>query len=144
MNGKSVGLFTIILLLVGVFCSAGLAKLTGAPQMVEHFQEFGYSDSFRLLVGASEVAAALLLLVPRTSAAAAWILVCIMMGATGTHLLHREYLTAVVPLILGALSLVVAFARRPAALRKPYLISMHELDLLWERERQFDSIRSGR
>lgn len=144
MNGKSISLWVLTLSLVGVFCAAGAAKLVDAPQMVDAFQKFGYSNTFRLLVGAGEISAAALLLFPRSASAGAWFLTCIMLGAMGTHLTHHEYAQSLIPVGLGMLCLVVAFARRPAAMRKSYVMSMKELDRLWELERQFESIKGGR
>lgn len=143
MNGKSLALWSLTLLLVVVFAAAGYAKVTGAPQMVDNFQRFGYSDSFRLLVGAGEVAAAVLLLFPRSAGAAAWLLVCIMFGAMGTHLTRHEYLAASAPIVLGLLCLVVALARRPANFQKGRLNSRLELERLLDRDRQVQ-IRGGR
>ena len=144
MNGKSIVLWSLSLSLVGLFCAAGYAKIIGAPQMVECFQKFGYSESFRMLIGAIEIAGAALLIFPKTSAAAAWILVCVMLGAMGSHLTHHEYLAALVPVVIGFACLVVAFLRRPARRRRLPVLSMRDLDSLWERERQLQSIRGGR
>ncbi len=144
MNGKSIVIWTVSLFLVGAFGFAGYSKLVAAPQMVESFQRFGYGDSFRVLVGAVEIMASLMLLLPRTSATGAWILVCVMLGAMGSCLAHHDYAAALVPVTVGLACLFVAFGRRPAKRRRLHVLSMRDLDMLWEREREFQSIRGGR
>jgi uncharacterized membrane protein YphA (DoxX/SURF4 family) len=144
MNSKSLIIGLLTTALFGIFVAAGFAKLLNATEMVSEFQRFGYSSSFRLLVGLGEVVAAGFLLVPRASAPSAWFLVCIMLGAVWTFLTLHEYSAALVPFGIGFLCLVLAFMRRPASFKHSQVITMRELDYLWEQEKQFESIRGGR
>jgi uncharacterized membrane protein YphA (DoxX/SURF4 family) len=144
MNSKSLIIGLLTLVLFGTFMFAGFAKLLNATDMVSEFQRFGYSSSFRLLVGLGEVVAAGLLLVPRAAATSAWFLVCIMLGATWTFLTLHEYSAALVPVGIGLLCLALAFMRRPASFKRSQVLTMRELDYLWEQERQFESVRGGR
>jgi uncharacterized membrane protein YphA (DoxX/SURF4 family) len=144
MNGKSLITGLLTLFLFGIFMCAGFAKLLSAADMVAEFQRFGYSNSFRLLVGLGEVVAAGLLLVPRATASSAWFLVCIMFGATWTYLTLHEYGAALVPVGIGLLCSGLAFLRRPASFKHSPAITLRELDSLWERERQLESVRGGR
>jgi uncharacterized membrane protein YphA (DoxX/SURF4 family) len=144
MNSKSLTTGLLTMVLFGIFMFAGFAKLLNATDMVSEFQRFGYSNSFRLLIGLGEVVAAGLLLVPRAAATSAWFLVCIMLGAVWTLLILHEFSAALVPVGIGFLCLALAFMRRPASFKHSQVITMRELDYLWEQERQFESIRGGR
>jgi len=55
------------------------------------FARWGYSDGFRMLIGALEVAGGVLLAFPPTASYAAALLGCIMAGAVGTLVLHNEH-----------------------------------------------------
>lgn len=68
------------------FFQGGIQKLTGSNQMIEMFNDLGYSDWFRLAVGLLEVAGAILLAVPRSTHYAAAALSVLMIGATISEL----------------------------------------------------------
>lgn len=68
------------------FVMAGGQKLAGSEQMAATFRELGYADWFRVAVGLLEVACAVLLLVPRTTVAAATLLGLLMIGAVTAEL----------------------------------------------------------
>lgn len=68
------------------FAMAGGQKLAGSEQMVTTFRELGYADWFRIAVGLLEIACAVLLLVPRTTMAAAAVLGLLMIGAVSAEL----------------------------------------------------------
>jgi putative oxidoreductase len=88
-----------------LFLRAGAAKFT-SPMWPRMFARWGYPDHFYLVIGALEVAGALVLLVPRTAAPAAVMLIVIMIGAGVTHALHGEWQR--LPLIAVILALLVA------------------------------------
>ena len=111
-RAKTIGIWFLTALLLGVFLLAGGAKIMAAPEMVESFQAWGYPDWFRVLVGGFEIGASLLLLFPRTAAAGAVILCLIMVGACDTHLRWQEYKEAIIPLTIGTLCALLAIARR--------------------------------
>lgn len=60
--------------------------MAGSEQMVTTFRELGYADWFRIAVGLLEIACAVLLLVPRTTMAAAAVLGLLMIGAVSAEL----------------------------------------------------------
>jgi uncharacterized membrane protein YphA (DoxX/SURF4 family) len=68
------------------FAGGGLAKLAGAPELVDMFAGIGAGQWLRYLVGALEVAGAVGLLVPRLSGLAALGLAGLMVGAAITNL----------------------------------------------------------
>ena len=108
---KSAGLWVVRGLLALAFVGAGGAKLYGVPMLVESFQHIGLGQWFRYLTGALEVLGAILILTPSLAAFGAVLLICIMIGATITHLFVVGG-SAVPALVLLALSAVVAYAKR--------------------------------
>ncbi len=112
MKAKTVGLWILTVLLAVAFLGAGGSKLAGRPPMPENFTRWGFPLWFMYLTGVIEVAAALLLLVPRTATLGGALVVGTMVGAALTHLKEGEGPQAVAPLILLVLGAVVALARR--------------------------------
>jgi hypothetical protein len=51
----------------------------------------GLPDAIRLVLGWSEVAAAILFLIPPTVRAGAWLLLAVFAGAFGLHVLHGQF-----------------------------------------------------
>ena len=108
---KSAALWVVRGLLALAFAGAGGAKLYGVPMLVESFQHIGLGQWFRYLTGVLEVLGAILILTPSLAAFGAVLLICIMIGATVTHLFVVGG-SAVPALVLLALSAVVAYAKR--------------------------------
>ena len=108
---KSAGLWIVRGLLALAFAGAGGAKLYGVPMLVESFQHIGLGQWFRYLTGALELLGAILILTPSLAAFGAVLLICIMIGATITHLFVVGG-SAVPALVLLALSAIVAYAKR--------------------------------
>jgi uncharacterized membrane protein YphA (DoxX/SURF4 family) len=108
---KSVSLWIVRGLLAFVFLGAGGAKLYGVPMMVAEFAHMGLGQWFRYFTGSLEVIGALLILVPLLAGFGAMLLICIMIGATLTHLFVIGG-SPMPALVLLALSAIVAIARR--------------------------------
>lgn len=106
------------ILLALAFFSAGIAKLTGVPQMVQVFDAIGIGQWFRYLTGGVEIMGAVLLLVPTTGFFGGLLLLVTMLGAIATHLfvIGGSFLPA---LVLGLLSASVAWQLRPIKNRVP-------------------------
>ena len=75
------------ILLALVFGAAGIAKLAGAPQMVQVFEAIGFGQWFRHVTGVVEVGGAVLLLVPATGFLGALLMAVTMAFAVATHLM---------------------------------------------------------
>jgi uncharacterized membrane protein YphA (DoxX/SURF4 family) len=84
-------LWGLAALLVFVFARAGWAKFDPDSGWSRAFAHWGYPVWFRMLIGATEIAAALLLLWPRTAAYGAAAIIVVMLGGMGTHVFveHR-------------------------------------------------------
>jgi uncharacterized membrane protein YphA (DoxX/SURF4 family) len=108
---KSAGLWVVRGLLALAFAGAGGAKLYGVPMLVEEFQHIGAGQWFRYLTGTLELLGAILILAPSLAALGALLLICIMIGATLTHLFLIGG-SPVPALVLLALSAIVAYAKR--------------------------------
>ena len=101
-----------------MFLVAGSGKFRGT-MWARMFERWGYPDHVYLAVGAVEVVAALALLVPRTAAPAALVLIVIMTGAGFTHALHNEAHRLPQIVIMSLLLAAVAYGRwRDAFWRK--------------------------
>lgn len=118
-NWTNIGLWVLSGLLALLFLLAGGSKVAGVPEMQQNFQNWGYPQWFRVVVGASEVISAMLLFVPRAAWGAASVLAVLMAGATLTHVFLEDggIGKAVFTALLMCLAAIVAYGRRPDALR---------------------------
>lgn len=110
------GIPIIKVLLTLAFVAAGLAKLSGVEMMVQTFEAVGVGQWLRYVTGAMEIAGAALLWVQGRQVFGAGLLLCIMVGAVGAHLLFIGP-SAVPALVLGVLAAVVAFSYRQQVIR---------------------------
>ena len=107
---KIVGTWLPAILLILVFVPQGLAKFSDTSGWATAFRQWGYPDWFRMLIGVIELSAALLLLLGRTAAFGAIIIIVVMLGAWATHLIQdggRHMTSEVVPLALATIVLIV-------------------------------------
>lgn len=91
-------------------------KLLGNPQAVEGFLKQGYSDGFRLFIGASEFLGGIALLIPRLAFWAGLGLVVIMVGAVYTHVATDDVAHVAPAAVALLLCGFVAIVRRGQAL----------------------------
>ena len=115
---KEVALWIIALFLALVCLRSGWLKVTGNISWVRDFHRWGYPDWFRTVVGITELTSMVLLLVPRFASYGASLFVVVMLGAIYTHATHNESSRLPFNLFLLALSLIIAFTRRPNFLKK--------------------------
>jgi len=109
---KVFGSWLPVILLVLIFAPQGWAKFSDDSGWARAFRHWGYPTWFRVLIGVLELSGVVLLLLGRTAAFGALILICVMLGAMATHVLFDggKHLTSeVVPLTL---STIVLFLRR--------------------------------
>jgi putative oxidoreductase len=113
------------LLLATLFAIQGVVKLSGSPVWVSRFSEWGYPDHFYLAVGVAELLGAIGLLIPRLANFGALVLVVIMIGATATHIVHREP-QVMTTLVLLALLANVLSLRDVGATRRSGIMASGE------------------
>ena len=109
---KEVLLWAICLFLAYVFLKAGGQKFIESSGWSRAFHFWGFPVWFRLLVGTTEIVAALLLLYPRTASLGALMIVIVMLGGMATHVVTgrpKQITSEIVPLTFAA---AVYFGRR--------------------------------
>ena len=107
---KFVGMWLPVILLVLIFAPQGWAKFNDASGWAKAFRHWGYPDWFRMLVGVVELSGVALLLLGRTAALGALLLICVMLGALATHVAFdggRHMTSEVVPLTLSIIVLII-------------------------------------
>lgn len=109
-RAANVTLLVIQVLLVPFYLAAGSAKLVGAEQMIEFFDQIGAGHWLRYLAGTVEIIGALGLLVPRLTGLAALGLTGLMTGAVITNLVAGT--PSLLALVLLPLVAVLAWGRR--------------------------------
>jgi uncharacterized membrane protein YphA (DoxX/SURF4 family) len=75
-----------------IFFASGGAKLLSLPFEIAAFARWGYPIEFMYFTGVVEFVGAIGLLIPRLSSFASVCLALLMLGAIGTHLVHKEWL----------------------------------------------------
>jgi putative oxidoreductase len=113
---KVIGIWIPALLLVAIFAPQGWSKFSDASGWAAAFRGWGYPDWFRVTIGVVELLAVALLLLGRTAAFGALLIIVVMLGGMATHLLFdqgRHMTSEIVPLVLG--SIVLALRRAQLA-----------------------------
>src|SRR5215213_2179413 len=98
------------LLLVTIFLPQGWAKFSDTSGWAVAFRHWGYPAWFRILIGVVELSAVGCLLSGRAAVLGAMMIITVMLGAMGTHVVfdHGRHLTSeVVPLTLATIVLVI-------------------------------------
>ena len=98
----------------GMMIAAGAAKVFVAPPLVvEGLRRFGLGEQLRL-IGVGEMTAALLLLIPRTSALGVLLVSAFWGGVICIHMAHAE--SYLFPSVMLVVTWVGAYLRNPATL----------------------------
>ena len=110
-NALNIVFWTLQVLVALAFVAAGSGKVLGSADMGTFFGAVGIGQGFRSDIGSLEVLGALLLIVPGKTAFGAVLLACVMAGAVVAHLtvLHTA---PTAPLVLFALTALIAWGRR--------------------------------
>ena len=109
---KSKVQMVVTALLSLAFLGAGIMKLTGAEEMRQGFENWGYPIIFMYAIGICEVAGAIGLWLRRFSFAAKICFLILMAGAVLTHLAFDTFQDAVPPIILIILTAVTLVLHR--------------------------------
>jgi putative oxidoreductase len=106
-KAKSIAVWVVSVLLALEYAFAGATKLIGQDEAVQGFRHAGFSDGFRLFIGAAEAAGAIGLLVPRLRFWAATGLSVIMIGALVTHVRAHDEVAKMAPAAISLVLLVL-------------------------------------
>ena len=117
-------IWIVTAMMIVMFLRAGILKFDDTSGWARGFRNWGFTPGFMRMVGAWEVAAALLLLWPRTAAYGAAAVVVVMIGAAATMAVvsnPRNMLPPTVWIFVGAFVLWARWRKRlrlspPAAL----------------------------
>lgn len=114
-NGKRTAATVLSVLLALLFLFTGGMKLAGSEEVAANFGRFGFPVAFAYLIGLAEVGGALLLFAPAAAKYAAGLLILIMLGAAGSHLMVGDPMPQpLIPLVIAGLLGLVVFLRQPA------------------------------
>ena len=112
--GRLAAVWIPSLFLVFVFAPQAWNKLSDTGGWAIAFRHWGYPTWFRILIGFLETGAALLLLWPRAAVVGAALIIAIMLGGTGTHIVKdqgRHMTSEVLPITLATIVLVMRIRR---------------------------------
>jgi putative oxidoreductase len=109
-------LWALQILLGAGFIAIGIRKFQD-PSWVRMFARWGYPDGFYMVIGALELAAGMLLFIPRVASYGALLIAAIMVGAAATHAIHGETARIAPPLVFLVLVSVIGWCRRGRASR---------------------------
>jgi uncharacterized membrane protein YphA (DoxX/SURF4 family) len=107
---KVIGMWIPAILLVLIFVPQGWSKFDDASGWARAFRIWHYPDWFRVTIGVLELSAAALLLYSRSAAFGAIIIIVVMLGGMGTHIVKengRHITSEIVPLTLASIVLIV-------------------------------------
>lgn len=108
---KEVVIWILTIALVLMFGNAGLRKFAEHGGWTRMFRTVGFPDWFRILIGVLETAAAALLLVPRTAAYGAMLVMPIMIGAIATVAMQGWFRGLPQPIVALIVAAIVLAAR---------------------------------
>lgn len=101
----------VVWLTSSFFLQNGLQKLIGTDMMIQLFQELGYSDWFRVMIGLFEVVGAAFLSIPRFTRLTSIGLGLLMLGAVGSEMISGRFFEALIAGQWFVLFMVIAYVR---------------------------------
>ena len=99
------------------FVNIGIGKFRGTFWQ-RSFERWGYPDGFYMVVGVAEGLGGILLLVPSLASYAALGLMCIMLGASATHVIAGDTARIMAPIPWTVALSVIAWLRWPDRARR--------------------------
>jgi putative oxidoreductase len=111
-KAKTIALWILCGLIGLALTAGGMTKIIAMHPHPENFTRWGFPLWFMYLIGAVELAGGLLLLIPGGAAFGALLLICTMIGAVATHLVHADGVHVVPSLVILVLCTVILYARR--------------------------------
>ncbi|GJM22470.1 MAG: hypothetical protein DHS20C15_23850 [Planctomycetota bacterium] len=104
------------LLLAAFFLFMAGKNLTGDASMAADFERWGFPDGFRVFTALLQIVGALLLLASATTFPGSLLLLVVLLGAVGTHLVHDPPSSLLSPLLALLVLAPVLLAHRPLSL----------------------------
>src|SRR4029079_18510540 len=83
---RVIGMWIPAILLVLIFAKQGWSKFDDASGWARAFRHWGYPDWFRITIGVMESSAVVLLILGRTAAFGAILIIIVMLGGMATHI----------------------------------------------------------
>lgn len=102
-KGRKIGGWVITALLTALYLFSAAMKFTGGEDVITGFEKYGLAD-MRFVIGAGEVASALLYLIPLTASLGVLLLSAYMGGAICTHMSNDE------PYVFPSIILILVWA----------------------------------
>ncbi|WNJ18986.1 DoxX family protein [Pontibacter sp. G13] len=100
-------------MMVSFFLIPSAIKLSGSARMLDAISVYGITEQGAWMLGILELTAAVGLLFPKTRFWSALVLMLVMLGAVGVHIVHGDLLRALLPLgMIGVLMIFGANIRR--------------------------------
>ena len=109
-RARLIAAWVAALLLTLIFVPAGWAKFSDHSGWAIAFRHWGYPTWFRILIGVLELGAVALLLSGRWAVVGGAVIMAVMLGGMGTHVVFdggRHMTSEVVPLALATLVVVM-------------------------------------
>ena len=113
--GRALAIWVPTVLLMLIFLPQGWSKFSDTSGWAVAFRVWGYPTWFRITIGVLETLGALSLLWGRTAMLGAALIIAIMLGGTGTHIVkeHGRHVTSeIVPITLATVVLVMRWRAR--------------------------------
>lgn len=107
---RTIGIWLPAILLALIFVPQGWSKFNDASGWAVAFRHWGYPDWFRVTIGVMELGGVALLLLGRSAALGAILIIVVMLGGMATHIIFdggRHLTSEVVPLVLASIVLVL-------------------------------------
>ena len=108
MNFKNIAYWAMIIFLAAIFVLGGVSKLTAMEMWQDRFvNQWNLPAWLAPITGVAEILGGLMLLIPKLTALGAAVIVMVMLGATGTHIMAGEWSRIVVTLVFGTMAAIV-------------------------------------
>ena len=108
MNYKNILYWAMIIFLAVIFVMGGVGKLAQMEVWQERFvNQWNLPAWLAPIPGVAEILGGLMLLIPRLTTLGAAVIVMVMLGATGTHIMAAEWPRIGVTLVFGTMAGII-------------------------------------
>ena len=108
MNFKNIAYWAMIIFLAAIFVMGGVSKLTQMEVWQDRFvDQWNLPAWLAPITGVAEILGGLMLLIPKLTTVGAAVIVMVMLGATGTHIMAAEWPRIGVTLVFGTMAGII-------------------------------------